>query len=414
MRIPHPATCNDEAQPTGNTQAATAHGRWSAEHQRLTRRMSPPRHLFVTLGPHSPGRRRMKYLPNIARTTRLLSLLSAGAFTALLTCSCSKHREQSAENQNHGSASSNGPSIIAIDGSSTVFPITEAVAEEFQKEAAARVTIGVSGTGGGFKKFCSKEIVISGASRPIKPSEVKMCDTSAVSYIELPVAYDGIAVVVNKKNTWVDQLTVEELGRMWEPKAQAEIKTWDQVRTGFPEKEVHLFGPGVDSGTYDYFTKAIVGEEHKSRGDFTSSEDDNVLVQGVSTDPLALGFFGFAYYSENKDKLKLVPIDDDKDDNGAGAIAPSPQTVADGSYQPLSRPIFIYVNKAAAERPEVSAFVKYYLTQGAPLVKETGYIPLPGRANELVLKRFEERIEGSLFAGEGSKVGVTVEQLLSN
>jgi phosphate transport system substrate-binding protein len=312
-----------------------------------------------------------------------------------------------------GAIESAKQTIIAIDGSSTVFPITEAVAEEFQKKHQARVTIGVSGSGGGFKKFCKGETNISGASRPIKPSEVKLCGENGIDYIELPVAYDGIAVVVNPKADWVDRMTVQELKKLWAPEAQGKVKSWSHVRQGWPDREIHLFGPGVDSGTYDYFTKAIVGKEHASRGDLTSSEDDNVLVQGIASDELALGFFGFAYYAENKKRLKVVPIDDESEENGAGAIAPSVQTVANGTYQPLSRPLFIYVGVKSAERKDVQQFVAYYLGEGRPLVKEVGYIPLPDSAYKLVAQRFERRIKGSVFAGQGSKVGVTIEQLLS-
>jgi phosphate transport system substrate-binding protein len=305
------------------------------------------------------------------------------------------------------------PSVIVIDGSSTVFPITEAVAEEFQKQNPAKVTIGVSGTGGGFKKFCAGEIAIAGASRPIKPSEEQACSAAKIEYIELPVAYDGLAIVVNPKNTWAKSLTVAELKKLWEPAAQGKVMTWNQLRAGFPNKPVHLFGPGVDSGTYDYFTKAVVGEEHKSRGDYTSSEDDNVLVQGVSRDEDALGFFGLAYFTENADKLKLVPVDDAIAENGKGPIAPSPETVSNGTYQPLSRPIFIYVSKASMTRPEVGAFVEFYLQKGAALVKEAHYVPLPTKAYELAHKRWKAGTTGSLFAGQGSQVGVTVEALLA-
>ncbi len=312
-----------------------------------------------------------------------------------------------------GGSSTESGGIISIDGSSTVFPITEAVAEEFQKTSDARVTIGVSGTGGGFKKFCQGETAISGASRPIKPSEVELCESHGIEYIELPIAYDGLAVVVNPGNDWVGHMTVAELKSLWEPAAQAKVIRWNQVRPGWPDQEIHLFGAGVDSGTFDYFTLAIVGEEHASRGDFTSSEDDNVLVQGLATDPLALGFFGYAYYAENKERLKLVPIDNGNEEDGAGAIAPSPETVTNGTYQPLSRPIFIYVSKAAAERPEVQGFVNYYLEHAATLVPEVGYIPLPASAYDLVEKRFDARKLGSIFAGAGSKVGVTVEDLLA-
>jgi phosphate transport system substrate-binding protein len=293
-----------------------------------------------------------------------------------------------------------------------VFPITEAVAEEFQKTNSAKVTIGVSGTGGGFKKFCAGEIAIAGASRPIKPTEEQACAASKIEFIELPVAYDGLAVITNPKNTWAKTLTVAELKKLWEPEAQGKLTKWSQIRTGFPDKEIHLFGPGVDSGTYDYFTKAVVGEEHKSRGDYTSSEDDNVLVTGVSRDIGGLGFFGLAYYEENKDKLSLVGIDDGNPDNGKGPILPSAQTVRDGTYQPLSRPIFIYVSKAAAARPEVKAFVDFYLTKGEELVKDARYVPLPVKAYELAHQRFSNNKVGSVFSG-GSQVGVTVEALLA-
>jgi phosphate transport system substrate-binding protein len=233
-----------------------------------------------------------------------------------------------------------------------------------------------------------------------------------VQYIELPVAYDGISVVVHPDNDWVDKMTVAELKKLWEPAAQGEVKRWSQIRKGWPNKEIHLFGAGVDSGTYDYFTKAVVGEEHKSRGDYTSSEDDNVLVQGISSDKLALGFFGYAYYSENKDKLKIVPIDDSDESNGAGAIAPSPEAIEKGTYQPLSRPIFIYVGRGDAQRQEIKDFVHYYLGQGTALVDEVGYIALPAEAYALAKKRFDTLKTGSVFEGGGSKVGVSVSDLL--
>jgi phosphate transport system substrate-binding protein len=309
------------------------------------------------------------------------------------------------ENREPGADSA---AIITVDGSSTVFPIAEAVAEEFGKRHGVRVTIGVSGSGGGFKKFCKQETVITNASRPIKPSEVELCAKNGVEYIELPVAYDGIAVVVHKQASWVDRMTVDELKKLWSPEAQGKITRWNQIRTGWPDSEIHLFGPGVDSGTYDYFTKAVVGREHASRGDFTSSEDDNVLVQGIATDSGALGFFGLAYYTENRDKLKIVPID-----GGNGPVTPSLETVADGTYQPLSRPLFVYVNKQAAERKEIQDYIAYFLNQGRPLVREVGYIPLPDRAYRLAQERFDRRIAGSVFGGKGSKVGVTVEKLLS-
>jgi len=306
-----------------------------------------------------------------------------------------------------------GSRVIAIDGSSTVFPITEAVAEEFQiLSPDARVTVGISGTGGGFSKFCAGETDVTNASRPIKLVEVEACTAAGIGFVELPVAYDGIAIVVNPENDWVNTLTTEDLRRMWEPAAQGAVVRWEQVRTGWPEAELHLFGPGADSGTFDYFTEAIVGEEGASRGDFTSSEDDNVLVQGISTDALALGFFGYAYYEENRERLRLVPVDDEDDSNGAGPIAASPEAVRDGTYQPLSRPIFVYVSTASLDRPEVQAFVDFYLTDGADLVREVGYVPLSPHEYDLVAQRAQERVEGTMFGG-AQGVGSSLEALLA-
>ncbi len=303
---------------------------------------------------------------------------------------------------------------VKVDGSSTVFPITEAVGEEFQKlHPEVRVTVGVSGTGGGFKKFCNGEIDISDASRPIKPSEVDLCRNNGVDYIELPVAFDGLSVMVNPQNGWASCMTVIELKRIWEPEAQGGITKWNQIRAEWPGAPMRLYGAGVDSGTYDYFTEAVIGKEHSSRGDFTSSEDDNVLVQGIYGDRNALGFFGYAYYVENKDKLKLVAIDDGKDENGRGCILPSEETINTGTYQPLSRPLFIYVSKTSADRPEIKEFVEFYLTEGRELVSGVGYISLPERAYELALQRFENRRLGSAFGGRGSQVGVKIEDVLA-
>ncbi len=337
-------------------------------------------------------------------------VLLLGASMSFATSACSKRAEQAASEV---SDLKTAAPPIAIDGSSTVFPISEAMAEEFQKANAARVTVAASGTGGGFKKLCAKEIAIAGASRPIKPSEVDACKANGVDYVELPVAYDGIAVVVNPQNTWASSMTVDELKKLWAPEAQGHVKTWADIRSGWPDQEIHLFGAGVDSGTYDYFTKAIVGEEHKSRGDYTSSEDDNVLVKGISTDKLALGFFGFAYYEENKSVLKLLSVDDGNKENGDGPIAPSAKTIEDGSYQPLARPIFIYVSRAAADRKEVQDFVRFYLGQGTKLVNEVGYIALPANTYQLAAARFDARTPGSVFAGSGSRIGVSVADLLS-
>ncbi len=294
--------------------------------------------------------------------------------------------------------------LIKVDGSSTVYPITEAVAEEFQKSNRnVNVVVGISGTGGGFKKFIKNETDISDASRPIKAKEAQALSENNIAYIELPVAFDGIAIVVNPKNNWVKSITINELKKMWEPEAQGKIKKWNQINPAWPDKEIHLFGAGVDSGTYDYFTEAVVGKEHASRGDFTSSEDDNVLVQGVSTDPYALGFVPLAYYESNSDKLRAVAV------NG---VMPTYEAVAQARYQPLARPLFIYVNTKSAEKPEVRSFVEFYLKNAAKLSKEVGYIELPAEAYALVTKRFEQRKTGSVFGAHGSQVGVKIADIL--
>jgi phosphate transport system substrate-binding protein len=300
--------------------------------------------------------------------------------------------------------------LVKVDGSSTVYPITEAVAEDFQKSKknAIKVTVGISGTGGGFKKFCRGETDISDASRPILKSEIEACKAAGIEYMELPVAYDALTVVVNPKNDWIKSLTVAELKTMWEPGAQGKITNWKQVNPAWPDRPLKLFGPGADSGTFDYFTEAINGKSKSSRGDFTASEDDNVLVQGVARDVGALGFFGFAYYEENKDKLKAVPI---VDKEGKPAVLPSIKTVVDGTYQPLARPIFIYVNAKSAEKPEVKEFVEYYMKNAEKLTKEVKYVPLPAKAYTYNLDHFGKGVKGTKFAGE-NKVGMTIEDLM--
>jgi phosphate transport system substrate-binding protein len=305
------------------------------------------------------------------------------------------------------------PALIQVDGSSTVFPISEAVAEEFQKVSPdVRVTVGISGTGGGFQKFCRAETDISDASRPIRPAEIEACQKAGIEYIELPVAYDGLAVVVNPKNTWATSITVAELKTLWAPEAQGKVLRWNQVRPSWPDREIRLFGAGVDSGTYDYFTEAIVGKEGASRGDFTSSEDDNVLVQGVGSDELALGFIPIAYVEQNAAKLKLVPVEDGVADNGSGPILPSATTVRDGTYQPLSRPLFIYVATKAAERPEVQQFVSSFFNADA-LIREVGYVELTPQIYDLARKHFADRRTGTAFGAGGSQVGMTLEKLLT-
>lgn len=293
--------------------------------------------------------------------------------------------------------------VIKVDGSSTVYPITEAVAEEFQKKNPnTKVTVGIAGTGGGFKKFCNGEIDISDASRPIKSKEAEACLAKGIEYIELPIAFDGLSVVVNPENNWVKEVTVTELKKIWEPEAQKKITRWNQIRPSFPNEEIRLFGPGVDSGTFDYFTAAIVGKEGKSRGDYTASEDDNVLVQGISTDKFALGYLGVSYYQQNKDKLKLIAVDDEDDTNGKGPVLPEYDNVVNGTYQPLARPIFIYVSIKALEKTEVKNFVEYYLRDGDILSKEVGYIAFSDEVMSLVKKRFADKKIGSVY-GSGTK-----------
>ncbi|MGM3309157.1 PstS family phosphate ABC transporter substrate-binding protein [Anabaena sp. WFMT] len=295
-------------------------------------------------------------------------------------------------------------STVKIDGSSTVFPVTEAVAEEFQKSQRGkiRVTVGVSGTGGGFKKFCRGETDISNASRPILQKEIDECKKAGIRYIEIPVAYDALTVVVNPGNTWAKNLTVAELKKIWEPAAQGKITNWNQVRAGFPNAPLKLFGAGANSGTFDYFTEAIVGKSKSSRGDFTASEDDNVLVQGVARDKNALGFFGFAYYAENKNKLKSVAVNN---------VTPSEATVKNGTYNPLSRPIFIYVSDKAANKPEVKQFVQFYLRNAPKLVKEVKYVALPGSAYTTAQGHFNKKRFGSIFGGKES-VGLKIDELM--
>ena len=298
--------------------------------------------------------------------------------------------------------------VIKIDGSSTVYPITEAVAEEFQKAQKVKVTVGESGTGGGFKKFCRGETDISNASRPIAQKEMDACKEAGIQYIELPVAFDALTVAVNSKNDWVKSLTVDELKKIWQPGSS--VKNWKQVNSAYPDKAMSLYGPGTASGTFDYFTEAINGKSKASRTDYTPSEDDNVLVQGVSGNVGGMAYFGLAYYEENKDKLKAVPV---AAKAGGPAVLPSAATVMDGTYQPLSRPIFIYVNAtAAAFKPEVKAFVNYYLEHAPVLVKEVKYVPLTSEDYAAVKDHFKAMKPGTGFGGK-NEVGIKVKDLIN-
>jgi phosphate transport system substrate-binding protein len=339
------------------------------------------------------------------------SRLLASVLLAVVVAACGGGRTGE---QSGASSTGAAPALITIDGSSTVYPVSEAVAEEFQKKNPGMdVTVGLSGTGGGFQKFCRGETNISDASRPILPAEIEACQKAGITYIELPIAYDGLAVVVNPKNTWATSMTVAELKKLWEPAAQGKVLRWNQVRAAWPNQEIHLFGAGVDSGTFDYFTEVINGKAKASRGDYTSSEDDNVLVQGVARDQYALGYMGLAYYEENKGKMKLVPIDDENPENGAGPILPSLETVRNGTYRPLSRPIFIYVSTKALERPEVQKFIQFYLDSGASLVREVGYVPLTDSEQQLIRDRFAAKTAGTMFdAGSPMQSQISLEQRL--
>ncbi|HEX5804643.1 MAG TPA: PstS family phosphate ABC transporter substrate-binding protein, partial [Azospira sp.] len=286
--------------------------------------------------------------------------------------------------------------VIKIDGSSTVYPITEAVAEEFQKakKNAIKVTVGISGTGGGFKKFCRGETDFSNASRPITAKEMEDCKAAGVEYIEMPVAFDALTVVINPKNSFLKQATVDEMKKLWEPAAQGKVTKWNQVNPAWPDAPVKLFGAGADSGTFEYFTEAMVGKAKSSRGDYTASEDDNVLVQGVSRDINAIGYFGYAYYAENTAKLKALPIVNPKTGK---AVEPSAANVENGTYVPLSRPIFIYVKAKSLQKPEVREFVEFYMKNADKLVREVKYVPLPKAIYDGNIKHAKDKKVGSVF-----------------
>jgi phosphate transport system substrate-binding protein len=304
--------------------------------------------------------------------------------------------------------------IIKIDGSSTVFPITEAMAEEFQKskKGQVRVTVGISGTGGGFKKFCRGETDIQNASRPIQSLEMEACKKSNIKFYELPIGYDATVVVVNPQNDWLKEITVDELKKIWEPSAQGKITKWNQVNPAWPDQPLKLYGAGADSGTFDYFTEAIVGKAKSSRGDYTASEDDNSLVTGVSKDKTSLGYMPLAYAEENKSKVKIVPVvGGPKSPKKNMAVMPTKENVENGSYYPLSRPVFIYVSEAASKKPEVNEFTKFYLSSGTQLVPQVKYIALPAKAYEMGIEHLNKGKMGTVFGGH-SEVGLKVEDLM--
>jgi phosphate transport system substrate-binding protein len=332
-----------------------------------------------------------------------LATLALAISTALVGCGKQDSADSSAPKTGRDAP------VIRIDGSSTVFPIAEAVAEEFQlgERGAVRVTVGLSGTGGGFKKLCRGDIDISNASRPILEEEMAACKAAGIGFIELPVAFDAITVVVNPQNDWVKSLTIADLKKMWEPGAQGQIGKWNQIRPEWPDAPLMLFGPGADSGTFDYFTEAVTGKAKSSRGDYTASEDDNVLVQGVENNKNALGYFGFAYYASHKDRMRAIPIEQ----ADGKRVVPSNAAVIDGTYQPLSRPLFIYVSDKSATRPEVRKLIEFYLTEGPALAEQVGFVALPDQAAKQALQHFSDGRLGTVFGGV-PEVGVTIEDLL--
>lgn len=335
----------------------------------------------------------------------LASVAVVGAFAMF---GCGKSEENAGggtTGSTTGSASTTAlKGDVKADGSSTVFPIMERIAEDFMEtNKDVRVTVGTSGTGGGFKKFIAGETDISDASRPIEQKEIDALKAAGIDFVEIPIAFDGISVVINKENDFAKSLTVAELKKIWEPNSK--VKLWSDVRAGFPAEKITLYGPGTDSGTFDYFTKAINGEEKAIRSDFTASEDDNVLVKGVQGDKYALGYFGYAYYEKNKDSIAAVAID-----GGKGPVEPSFETIANGTYQPLSRPLFLYVKKSALDRAEVVALIKYVLGEGAKSLKDVGYVELPEEAYKLANERVDTKKTGTVFAG--AEVGVKIEDIL--
>jgi phosphate transport system substrate-binding protein len=310
-------------------------------------------------------------------------------------------------------AESRQAQVVKIDGSSTVYPITNAIAAEYQAAQTKanndkiKVEFALSGTGGGFKTFCEGLTDISNASRPILKQEMALCNRNNVRYIELPIAFDALTVVVNPENNWAKDITVEELRKAWEPSAEGKITKWNQVRTSWPDRPLKLYGAGKDSGTFDYFTEATVGTSKASRNDYTASEDDNVLVQGVRQDVNALGYFGLAYYEANSNQLKALAVD-----SGKGAVLPSRQTVEKTQYQPLSRPMFIYVNyQAAQNKPEVRDFVEFFLEKAPTLVDDVGYIPLPDEGYHLAKVHFNRGKVGTVFGGQ-AQLNLTLGELL--
>ena len=346
------------------------------------------------------------FVASVTLAVALASCTDTKPTTTAPTASSPTATQTTAAKSPAPAVASNLSGNITIDGSSTVAPISKAVAEDFAKSnPKVKVPVGTSGTGGGFKKFCAGDIDIANASRPIKSKEAEDCKKAGVEFIELPVAVDGLSVVVNKQNTFAKCLTVPELKKMWEPDAEGKITTWDQVRSDFPKEQIALFGAGADSGTFDYFTEAINGKSKVIRKDYQPSEDDNITVKGIQGNKNAIGFFGVAYFEENAKTLTAVEVD-----GGKGCVAPTAENINSGKYTPLSRPLFIYVNKKSFARPEVKAFVEYYF-KDIKVVKEVGYVPLPSDALPKVMERLSSVKTGSTFMD--APAGVPVAELLA-
>ncbi|MCP5473915.1 MAG: PstS family phosphate ABC transporter substrate-binding protein [Rhodanobacteraceae bacterium] len=342
--------------------------------------------------------------------TLRVSLLSSMVALALVACGSPEAPAPATDSVASSTAPAAQAQVIQLDGSSTVYPISEAIAEEFQmqNQGKLKVTVGVSGTGGGFKKFCRGELDIANASRPIQKSEMEICAAAGISYYELPVAFDALTVVANPKNEFLSTITVEQLKKIWAPESQGTISRWNQIDPSWPDAEFKLYGAGSDSGTFDYFTEAVVGKAKSSRGDYTASEDDNTLVQGVAQDVNALGYFGYAYYAENQDKLKALAI---APTEGAPGVLPSEEAVIAGTYVPLARPMFVYVSAKSMERPEIKQFLDFYFDNVAELAREVRYVPLPKAAYDGVRKHLAEGKVGTVFHGEPA-TSITIEELL--
>jgi phosphate transport system substrate-binding protein len=337
------------------------------------------------------------------------------ATAALVGGGCSSNSGSSTENATAELTKVEGldglTGSVAIDGSSTVYPVTEAVAEEFQNatKQGVRITVGISGTGGGFKKFYRGETDISDASRPILKDEMATAKTNGIEYVELPVCFDALTIAVHPQNDWVDTITIEDLKKIWQPEAEGKVNKWNHVRPEWPDEKIALYGAGTDSGTFDYFTEAVNGKAKSSRGDFTASEDDNTLVQGIEGNKYALGYVPYAYYEPNKSRLKALKVVPPGEKEG---VTPSAENVIAGKYTPLSRPLFIYVNKKSADRPEVKKFVEFYLKNAAALAHEVKYVPLPEKAYAMALERFGKMETGSGFGGT-PEVGLPIEEILN-